>query len=1147
MTLLSGCGGGGSSGGGGGVAFNGGSYESDFFLEDIYFGRPLFDLNGVTTQVVNPISHIQMDPITGLLLPGYPQVLYSGDSLNNLLSLNLVNTSSQPFEPKIVPRNAALIVDFSETVDQASLNLDQDNMLTVDSPIQVTDQLGRAVPIQVTFPAAGDQLVLNPVVGDNVGLPASPISFDENGIPVTNPDGFVLIVFYSMGTGVNVLKSEEDNELGARFDLLGTPLSPIGINPGNRVLDFVEFNDMTFHGFLPDLTPARIIREVSDNGIAGAGSTVTTIVDPGASFNVTANSGDGEWAGALVTVRQGQISEEKVRIATNTATTLFLDTPLATPPAVGVDDYLIQRAEYFEPIPGFSRPETAVDPVNHPKDPDDPEDAFNFDLIFFMKFDRWDGNNWIPVNYDPGNDPGNPIKQIDPTWRLSVQYSESMDLESFLPYETFYVSNDIGEITDPCFNTMKLGRTTGSSRNTIVSFEPFHTDQFGILGGDTFRGFGKEAKDLRFVLRIVPSLKQVQAFYASLPDAPPGYPGGNAGYWYDQWGVVDDLEAEGVLSISDIGGQPLGLPRQFFDKRDPYCLINMSSPGRGAFPPAVDFILKLSCNADPALDEVGTVVHRFMGQPETAADPGTGETGVVYRDHDDLDGTHDDNEIYGPHIADIQLGMSGFLSGHPVEFIEHVFDDYNPPSPSSPSAPDPIYKTPFGAGTPINASFGVRFEHVYRRGDCSPDVPTYQGTILDLVGLAWSPIGGHVTTTDIKEFSIAVALSSLKLDQPYGNPVKYYYDEPNTRESGGIPNGKHTGLWNKKFDERRRKKSELNKPAPGDLITDGHVYDVDGDGFARDEWTIVLGDPIDEAAYSFNEENYYDPGNPTGPSILLSTVQGKPYADGRPYHITQSNIYAPKNQGSGFNYYLPYPDFDNPVEHPGFGYDSTRGMLVEIRTDDNLGLYVSARNGYAFHAAVQSSQLPRFRAYARAYPPPTIPYPGGSSTQRPSVFGASDPYDMLNPPFQQTGSLIQPNDTIAWIHPWDGLLPGDASYGDNSRYFMIFDYGKRVSVIMSPRIRVSPISVTKPEYLSPLIEPSFSEIPPGTNLTIEFRASSDGVGTFETDWFPPDQISQLNTGIYPFVQFRAVFEANMATGDLPVIDTIVIPFIDKSP
>ena len=290
------------------------------------------------------------------------------------------------------------------------------------------------------------------------------------------------------------------------------------------------------------------------------------------------------------------------------------------------------------------------------------------------------------------------------------------------------------------------------------------------------------------------------------------------------------------------------------------------------------------------------------------------------------------------------------------------------------------------------------------------------------------------------------------------------------------------------------------------------MYDSDGDDSRRDEWNIVLGSDIDFQKLHANPVTSY--------------------ADGRPYIIDQSNIFAPQNQGSRFNYYIPYPDFDNPSVNPGYGYDSSRGLLIDIRTDDNDDTPVALTNGYAFHVGIQSSQLPRFRVYARAY----------STITRTQVFAATDPFDEIDPPKDQFGF---PNDTWSWNRAWDGMLASPGSYGDNSRYFMIFNYAKRVSTIESPLLRVRPTTLMSPEYLPPIVWPALDDIPQGTALSIWFRASTDaaGSGLTENDWVTPVNINFLNGSQRPYSQFRATFEANLSTGDVPAIDTIIIPYM----
>ena len=1132
-AFLCGCGGG--SGGADDkvpLAWNGGSWESDFFLEDILFGRPIFGNDGAVCGVVNPISHVEIDPITGSFLPGYPELLFPGDALGNLWSLNLVDTSSHPFTPKIVPRNAVLVLDFSQPIDPDSLRLGADQCLTAESPIQVIDRSGRATLIAVAI--QGDQLILRPLAGGRAGFGPSPVIFNEWGEPIADPQGNMRIVVYSLGTGDYLLESAAGLRLGARSDSLGTPMKPVTFNTGNRYLDFVSFAGLSFNGFLPDLSPPRIIRGVRHDGVIGgieSGGGSILIEDLDADFNLSANNGEGEWAGAILVVRPGEENRILLRVTGNDQKRLQIagDDPGLTPgpPQVG-ETYVVQRVEYFEPIKDFDRPETAVDPVKHPRDRNDPEDLKNSDLVNFLTFSRWTCTGWEPIEGDDPvyTDPDHPIAA---DWRVEIQFSEPMDLESFKPFDTFYIADDIGPLSDPLLSTMRLGRIGSAGGQTIVCFEPVLTDQYGLFGGDRFVGLGRLPSDLRLVIRTIPPALLVEAFYESL---------GDPSSWPPNLDIVEDLEWEGVVGVTDLGGQPLGLPEQFFIRSDPYCIIHEDSPGRGAYPPAIDFVEFFSCTGDPDLEQVDAIVQRFMGIPETAVDMTTDPptTGVVFRDCDDGDATHADNEIYGPHIADVNLSLSGFLSGHPVEFIEHVFDDHNPPGPSSPSYPDPISKTPMGTGSPINCTDGIRFQQVYRRGEASPDVDIFSGTILDLVGLAWAPIGGNVTTTYIKEMSIAVSLSAMGVDVAWPSPL---HDDPNTNESGGIPDSAASGL-RQKFDSYRGTWGAYKETDPPLVQNETNVWDSDGDDSVRDEWVIVLGDSID--------------------LTKLNAPVVQPYGGGRSYFIDQSNRFAPKNQGSNFNYYISYPAFDNPSPSPGFPFDSSRGMAIEIRTDPQEST-VALSNGYAYCAGIRSSQMPRFRAFARGgWPPPPPPPaynpfpPPLNQANRSKVHAATDPWDEVNPPLDAQG---QPDPARSWNRAWRTLPTGNwgpnppqtnsfndcYEYGDNSRYFMIFNYAKRISTVESPWLAVKSIGNPVPSFMAPVVESVPRDAAPGTKLGLWFRAARDENGGGATGWVTPDAIADLNDGTRPFIQFRAVFEGNLQTGEIPMIDTLVIPYV----
>jgi len=850
--LFAGCGGGGSSGSGATVAGSNYGGDSSFYLEEVLYGRPRLDAGGNLVGVINPASIVETDPITTLELEGYPQPLFPEEDLNDLYSFNLGDTTTSSYKVKVVPRNAAIVLDFTYPVDPESLNL-KDLRFTATSPIALMTESGNNVVCDVWWGGwigmGEDKVILNPVTSGSLGFPPSSLIFDQDGNVKGSKNGFLQLSVYSGGTASFTIMSTDKRVLGARTDLYGTPLKPIGFNPGNSQLDFMEYGDISFNGFLPDVTAPRIIRQVrypadiNAMGEVGEGSTSLVIYDndDNSSFNVDANNGKGEWTGALLTLRPGTTEEEKFEVDINENVGgkdiihLVPKTLDSIPPQPG-DVFFIVRAEFYEPIPGNDNT-TAVDPVNHPKDPFDPEDEKNSDLFNFAILEEWQQgpNGWFWGTPAGGYDPGPyGLTPIDPNWRISFRFSEPMALESFRPYETFYVTKSTVFIEDPGYDEMLPGRATSSYENRVISFEPVaynhYLDEAEVkdgpyqVGKNRLIGFGGSPKSLRLVLRVMPPRDRVNDFYKSL--------GPDTATWPPE--VIEDLDGLGVFGIFDLGGQPLGLPSAFLDKGNIYSVLNANSPGRGAFVPTVDLKHEFDTKELLPLNdfpETGVLVHRFMGLPETSVGGSPVQiTGVVFNDHEDM--------IYGPNIADASVGLNGYLSGRSVEYIEHVFDDYNYPPPSSPTYFDPINKLPFGASTPVTAMFGCRFQHVHRRGDISPDVEAFKNTQLDLVGISWAPIGGWVTNTMIEEISIGIGYTAVS---------------PNTKQHGGIPNARDSGL------RRGFKNNILPSKTPETL-----------------------------------------------PDMLM--VVGNENA-GVPYGLDWRNLYGPKNQGLAFNQYLPWPDF----------------------------------------------------------------------------------------------------------------------------------------------------------------------------------------------------------------------------------------------
>jgi len=210
-----------------------------------------------------------------------------------------------------------------------------------------------------------------------------------------------------------------------------------------------------------------------------------------------------------------------------------------------------------------------------------------------------------------------------------------------------------------------------------------------------------------------------------------------------------------------------------------------------------------------------------------------------------------------------------------------------------------------------------------------------------------------------------------------------------------------------------------------------------------------------------------------------------------------------------FKFDHPWPKF-----HTGFGYDSTKSLLIEYRMDPNQNSGLALTNGFAYMAGIMSSVLPRFRIYSR----------GDESNP---VYGATNPLNYKN----AFGPLAPP-----------------ADYGDNSRYLALFEYVKRVSYIESPFLG----HVLDPGYdayfLNPVIEPPVSEIPEGTGLEVLFDSTPNPVTGFPL--FPgvdPKDVEDLmNDGSakdFNYMRFTSLFEANVGAGTVPTIDTVAVPYL----
>jgi|GEM_PF-1180627 len=1265
LIMLPACGGGGGSSGsssGGTSVGSGGGDESTnlnpnkhFFLTSAAFARPIMTVDGSLDPVaplVNPASLYEVDPLTGVPLPGFPKPLVPGTSLTTLVSLSF-DQILDPLTPQmpLIQRNAAMLLSFTQAPDLATLALDDSDpdlpgQTSDSSNIQVHTKGGGAVSARVVAdPTDPKRLVLLPVSGGTASWPASPLVFGNHGNAVEDPTGFLRI---TIGAGLPGFAAVDGKPFVDRSDKLASAAKPLPFNPGNSKLDPVvlqtEAGLVTFNGFLPDLTSPRIVRAVTLEGTA-SGILGGELRDSSLSVppNVTANGGAGEWANSLMTITSAGGAETQYVVERNTleaggtVSVIHLPAGEVFPPAVGPGDtYLLVRAEFFEPVPpplpvSVSELErVTVDPENHPRDPEDPQDLLNSDLRYFVRMFDQDGVERSDV-WDPAT---GTFLALPPKTEIQLAFSEPMDGSSFRPYESLYVSDTSKPVTDPAFRDMRVGQTETSVDGRTVRFRPFLEDQLDPAASD-FVGFGGTPASLRLVLRTVPEAGAIQSLRDSaVPEV------------LDQ---LIDTDQHGVLGCTDLGGRSLGLPPALLDQSDPQnFLLVPGSAGEGAFPPAIDFPIEFEtvASGDP---DYGVVVHRFMGQPATSIFSYPEEevhdsvtTGIEYRDYppedQDLDGNVDRRFIYGPTLLELGLNVPGRLTGASAATIEHLIDDFNKPKRSSfasPNGEDFLISVGFGLSLPLNSGQGARFQHVYRAGDASPSYFDFRGAVLDLVGMAWSPFDDQITNTSIDDMEILVGLSGANRGEG-----------PNTNQTNGIPTASDSGL----------------------------VSHFDCNAL---EW---LDDCVSctnlKAITSLSLKDARE-GQPSMTNVVKK---------GTPYLINSSNLFNPANavtsQG-GFNQYIDFPTFNAGIDplfdRPdvfSFPYDSWFPMLVEYQIQPQE-TPPSSLNFFRFSPGILSSALPRFRVWSQGQdplahcvpnwtlnvgaPPPTSqqaqfrggeggpllepgclttetlpptdnngmpvipasnyifpPCEGNESLQpkpdwkrgkinindQSPLFGCIEEYPTCNTVpdtnwYFANGMLMYPLPNLtAYPGPtgapptnWFGygvpptavcgfcvgapqgdcviplalgfsnqanppvlsnepnMTPAPATFGDNSRYYMMWKYRKRVSIIESPTVEVA-TGAGGVRYLRPIVDPPLSELDGGASLKVELRAGTlldfavPQVDSGYVDVLEPS-LESMVTGPAEdrvYVKFRASFGVAKGQTQPPTIETIVIPY-----
>lgn len=167
-----------------------------------------------------------------------------------------------------------------------------------------------------------------------------------------------------------------------------------------------------------------------------------------------------------------------------------------------------------------------------------------------------------------------------------------------------------------------------------------------------------------------------------------------------------------------------------------------------------------------------------------------------------------------------------------------------------------------------------------------------------------------------------------------------------------------------------------------------------------------------------------------------------------------------------------------------FVYNGVDSLLLDVRTDPSPTASIG-QNGAQAYLAIQSNALPGARCVARTLLP----------------FGTVDP------------------DVVATGEP------------DNAIHDMVFEFARIESTARSP---FRSVGVSAPNYLPAIVAAST----PGTSsIVITYRGADDALGTNATAFSPNIDLADGK----PFLQYSITLVADLVTGAVPSIDTLVIP------
>jgi hypothetical protein len=800
---------------------------------------------------------------------------------------------------------------------------------------------------------------------------------------------------------------------------------------------------------------------------------------------------------------------------------------------------------------------------------------------------------------------------IPPKTTLRLQFSEQMEPSSFRPYETFYVTETSVPKSDPALRQQRIGRCVASTDLRTISFEPFLEDQFEP-GASEFIGFGGTPTTLKLVMRSIPEPKQLAALVdGASPQQKQQFVD------LDTTGVLGliDLGGRGLglpAALLDTGNPNYFLLQATSPGRGAYPARGRL---RGRIPDRAERRPRLRASSWHRF--MGQAFSSVFSYPTgTVHDQVT--KGVEYHDwppeDTDLNGLVDRRYIYGPFLLDIGLKPARPAHGRAREHGRAPHRRLQQPQARAvlvaagrglPAvdrlrrgrAAQLALRLPLPARVPPGRCLAVRRR--LRGRHARPGGP----------GLG-AGSGNTVTNETIEAMSILVGLSAVNNSK--GPNTNQESGIPAQNGATGIQDQFDCNRL-----EYRLNCDLSGTNVPADLLpfvdSEPKMTEVVRAGTAYPISNARLFKPanaLNQPAGQFNLYLDYPAFNAgVDPTFGKSDVLSFPYDSRFPmiveYHLEPSVETFPSNTNfyrfspALFSSVLPrfrvFSQGQHPLANcvpniltlgcingmPPCGFKAGEGgpliepgsLLVPIypptphnnqmpiipvseyilppkpdATTGSPGQPVpDAVDGVIDLMTCAVSKMPTcntnpdmnwyFANGMQAYPLPNlIEFPGPTGA----------------PPTQFYGYGIGGNQTLATIEP--SYVCNPATYGDNSRYYMMWKYRKRVSTIESPTVQASSGQFGL-LYRHPVIDPPLSAVSPEAGLRVEFRSSTQldfATPQLESGYLLPTDPS-FSAGLSGsnfdrvFVKFKATFAVASGLLQPPSIDTIVIPFQKLAP